>query len=254
MGWRLKSALVIHTISAYNALTKHNWSLHPGNQEDIKMDTRSIYTGTQGAVRDTNKVLRNTYMLLSLTLGFSAVVAGVATVMNMPPLHWAVFLIGVYGLMFLTEKNRDNGMGLVFTFALTGLLGYSLGPIINMYMNNGGGEIVMTALGGTALTFFGLSAYALTTKRDLSFLGGMLFVGFWVLLVAMVANIFLQMSALSLALSAMFMLFSSGAILLTTQQIVRGGETNYISATVTLYVSIYNIFLSLLSLLGGNRN
>ena len=89
------------------------------------MDTRSIYTGTQGAVRDTNKVLRNTYMLLSLTLGFSAVVAGVATVMNMPPLHWAVFLIGVYGLMFLTEKNRDNGMGLVFTFALTGLLGYN---------------------------------------------------------------------------------------------------------------------------------
>ena len=134
------------------------------------MDTRSIYTGTQSAARDTNKVLRNTYMLLSLTLGFSAVVAGVATVMNMPPLHWAIFLIGVYGLMFLTEKNRDNGMGLVFTFALTGLLGYSLGPIINMYMNNG------------------------------------------------------------------------------------GGETNYISATVTLYVSIYNIFLSLLSLLGGNRN
>ncbi|MEH8139956.1 Bax inhibitor-1/YccA family protein [Aeromonas veronii] len=218
------------------------------------MDTRSIYTGTQSAVRDTNKVLRNTYMLLSLTLGFSAVVAGVATVMNMPPLHWAAFLIGVYGLMFLTEKNRNNGMGLVFTFALTGLLGYSLGPIINMYMNNGGGEIVMTALGGTALTFFGLSAYALTTKRDLSFIGGMLFVGFWVLLVAMIANIFLQMSALSLALSAMFMLFSSGAILLTTQQIVRGGETNYISATVTLYVSIYNIFLSLLSLLGGNRN
>ncbi|MGL5976389.1 MAG: Bax inhibitor-1 family protein, partial [Aeromonas sobria] len=166
------------------------------------MDTRSIFTGTQSAVRDTNKVLRNTYMLLSLTLGFSAVVAGVATVMNMPPLHWAVFLIGVYGLMFLTQKNQNNGMGLVFTFALTGLMGYSLGPIINMYMNNGGGEIVMTALGGTALTFFGLSAYALTTKRDLSFIGGMLFVGFWVLLVAMVANIFLQMSALSLALSA----------------------------------------------------
>ncbi len=138
------------------------------------MDTRSIYTGTQSAARDTNKVLRNTYMLLSLTLGFSAVVAGIATVMNMPPLHWAIFLIGVYGLMFLTEKNRNNSMGLVFTFALTGLLGYSLGPIINMYMNNGGGEIVMTALGGTALTFFGLSAYALTTKRDLSFIGGML--------------------------------------------------------------------------------
>lgn len=218
------------------------------------METRSIYSGVQTGVRDTNKVLRNTYLLLSLTLGFSAVVAGVSAMLALPSPHWIVLLVGVYGLMFLTEKNRNNSMGLVFTFLFTGFLGYTLGPIINMFLRNGGGDIVLTAIGGTALTFFALSAYALTTKRDLSFIGGMLFVGFWVLLVAMIANIFLQMPALHLALSAMFMLFSSGAILLTTQQIIRGGETNYISATISLYISIYNIFVSLLTLLGGNRD
>ncbi|MGL5286831.1 modulator of FtsH protease [Aeromonas sp. RU39B] len=218
------------------------------------METRSIYSGVQTGVRDTNKVLRNTYLLLSLTLGFSAIVAGVSAMLALPAPHWIVLLVGVYGLMFLTEKNRNNSMGLVFTFLFTGFLGYTLGPIINLFLRNGGGDIVLTAIGGTALTFFALSAYALTTKRDLSFIGGMLFVGFWVLLVAMIANIFLQMPALHLALSAMFMLFSSGAILLTTQQIIRGGETNYISATISLYISIYNIFVSLLTLLGGNRN
>ncbi|MEW7866509.1 Bax inhibitor-1/YccA family protein [Aeromonas diversa] len=218
------------------------------------METRSVFTGVQSTARDTNKVLRNTYLLLSMTLGFSALVAGTTAMLALPAPHWAVFLIGAYGLMFLTEKNRNNSMGLVFTFLFTGFMGYTLGPIINLFMSNGGGDIVLTAIGGTALTFFALSAYALTTKRDLSFIGGMLFVGFWVLLVATIANIFLQMSALHMALSAMFMLFSSGAILLTTQQIVRGGETNYISATITLYISIYNIFVSLLSLLGGNRN
>ncbi|MGL5949460.1 MAG: Bax inhibitor-1/YccA family protein [Aeromonas sp.] len=218
------------------------------------MDSRSLYSQTTELTAASNKVLRNTYWLLSLTLGFSALVAATASVLALPRLHWLLFLGGVYGLMFVTEKNRNNGKGLVAIFGLTGLLGYSLGPIINVYLLQDGGQIVMTALGGTALSFLGLSAYALTTKRDLSFLNGMLFVGVWVLLVAMVANIFLQLSVLSLALSAMFMLFSSGAILLTTQRIVRGGETNYISATVSLYLSIYNIFLSLLSLLGGNRD
>ena len=218
------------------------------------MDTRSILTGTQSAARDTNKVLRNTYMLLSLTLGFSAVVAGVATVMNMPPLHWAVFLIGVYGLMFLTEKNRDNGMGLVFTFALTGLMGYSLGPIINMYMNNGGGEIVMTALGGTALTFFGLSAYALTTKRDFSFMGKFLMIGMLVAVALGLGAIFFEVPALSLAVSGMVVLLSCGLILFETSRIVNGGETNYVLATVGLFVSAFNLFTSLLSLMGIGSN
>ncbi|MCE2573182.1 Bax inhibitor-1/YccA family protein [Motilimonas eburnea] len=201
-------------------------------------------------VSETNKVLRNTYFLLGMTLAFSAIVTALSVAFMAPPVHWAVFLIGAYGLMFLTEKNRNSSLGLVFVFLFTGFMGYTLAPMIGMFLAAGAGETVMTALGGTALAFFATSAYALTTKRDLSFLNGMIVTGFVVLIVAMIANIFLQMPALSLALSCMFILFSSAVIMLTTQNIVRGGETNYISATVTLYVSIYNIFVSLLSILG----
>jgi len=207
-------------------------------------------SSTQQGVIQTNKVLRNTYFLLSLTLLWSAVVAGVSMAMNLPYPNFIIVLVGFYGLLFMIEKNRNNSLGLVFTFALTGFMGYTLGPILNMYIGAGMGDVVMTALGGTALAFMAASAYALTTKRDLSFLNGMMLAGFVVLIVGMIANFFLQMPVLSLALSGMFILFSTGAILLTTQSIVRGGETNYISATVTLYVSIYNIFISLLSILG----
>ncbi|PWI34186.1 FtsH protease modulator YccA [Vibrio albus] len=207
-------------------------------------------TTTQQGVMQTNKVLRNTYFLLSMTLLWSAVVAGFSMAMNLPRPGLIIMLVGFYGLLFLVEKNRNNSMGLVFTFLFTGFLGYTIGPILSMYIGAGMGDVVMTALGGTALAFLGASTYALTTKRDLSFLNGIMMAGFVVILVAMVANIFLQMPALYLAMSGMFILFSTGAILLTTQQIVRGGETNYISATITLYVSIYNLFISLLSILG----
>ncbi|MFC3024656.1 Bax inhibitor-1/YccA family protein [Vibrio zhugei] len=212
----------------------------------------SMYSrsNTQTGVLQTNKVLKNTYALLSMTLLWSAVVAGVSMAMNLPRPNIIIMLVGFYGLLFLTEKNRNNGMGLVFTFLFTGFLGYTLGPILNMYVGAGMGDVIVTALGGTALAFLGSSAYALTTKRDLSFLGGLLMAGFVVLLIGMVANIFLQMPMLHLAMSGMFVLFSTGVIMLTTQQIVRGGETNYISATVSLYVSIYNLFISLLSILG----
>ncbi|MBV7297143.1 Bax inhibitor-1/YccA family protein [Enterovibrio paralichthyis] len=205
---------------------------------------------SQESLLATNKVLRNTYFLLSMTLLWSAAVAGVSMAMNLPYPGIIITLVGFYGLLFLTEKNRNNSMGLVFTFLFTGFLGYTLGPILNMYIGAGLGWAIAPALGGTALTFMACSAYALTTKRDLSFLGGMLMAGFVVLLVGMVANIFLQMPMISMALSGLFVLFSTGAILLTTQSIVRGGETNYISATITLYVSIYNLFLSLLQLIG----
>ncbi len=217
------------------------------------MQNNSALKINEATISVQNKVLRNTYWLLAMTLAFSAAVAGISMALALPPMHWLVFIIGAYGLMFLIEKNRYSGTGVALTFVFTGLMGYSLGPILNMFLATGGSQIIMTALGGTALSFFTLSAYAMTTKRDLSFLNGMLFVGFWVLLVAMIANAFLQMPALHMALSVMFILFSSGAILLQTQSIVRGGETSYISATLTLYVSIYNIFLSLLNLLGANR-
>ena len=205
---------------------------------------------TQQSALATNKVLRNTYFLLSLTLLWSAIVASVSMAMNLPYPGMIITLVGFYGLLFLTEKNRDSSLGLVFAFLFTGFVGYTLGPILNMYIGAGMGWAIAPALGGTALTFFACSAYALTTKRDLSFLNGMLMAGFVVILVGMIANIFLQMPMISVALSGLFVLFSTAVILLTTQSIIRGGETNYISATITLYVSIYNLFLSLLQLLG----
>lgn len=220
------------------------------------MDSRMAYQSTQASALQTNKVLRNTYSLLAMTLAFAALVAGGAMALNLPHPGLIITLVGFYGLLFWVHKAANSSTGLIAVFAFTGFLGYSLGPILNMVIGAGGGEIVMTALGGTALTFFGVSAYALTTKRDLSFLNGMMMAGFWVLIVGMIANIFLQLPALSLAMSALFILFSSGAILLQTQAIVKGGETNYILATVTLFVSIYNIFISLIQLLmafaGGN--
>jgi len=207
------------------------------------------YQNTEASVLQTNRVLRNTYSLLAMTLAFAAVVAGAAMALNLPHPGLIITLVGFYGLLFWVHKSANSSTGLIAVFAFTGFLGYSLGPILNMVIGAGGGEIVMMALGGTALTFFGVSAYALTTKRDMSMLGGMMMAGFWVLIVAMIANIFLQLPALSLAISAMFILFSSGAILMQTQAIVRGGETNYILATVTLFVSIYNILISLINIL-----
>lgn len=216
-------------------------------------NSQTISTSSESALA-TNKVLRNTYTLLSMTLAFAAVVAGVTASFNLPMPNIIVFLIGAYGLMFLTEKNKNNSMGLLFVFMFTGFMGYSIGPIINLYLGAGYGDIVALALGGTALTFLALSAYVLTTKKDMSFLSGMMMAGFVVLLVSMVANFFMNIPALGLAINAMFILFSSGAILMQTSAIIHGGERSYISATVTLFVSLYNIFLSLLSILGASRD
>lgn len=203
----------------------------------------------------TNKVLRNTYMLLAMTLVVASISAGVSAMLGLPRPGLIITLVGFYGLMFLTEKNRDSSIGLLCIFAFTAFTGYTIGPIINHYLSSANGtETVMLALAGTALTFLSLSAYVLTTKKDMSFLGGMMMAGFVVILVGFVANIFFHLPALSLALSALFILFSSGAILMQTSAIIHGGERNYISATVTLYVSIFNIFLSLLSLLGLSRD
>lgn len=205
---------------------------------------------TQESAVVVNKVLRNTYLLLAMTLGFSALTAGFAMASNAAPVNIWMMLIGFYGLLFLTHKLANSAWGLLSVFALTGFMGYTLGPILNMYMaTSNGSEIVMTALGGTAAIFVGLSGYALVSRKDFSFLGGFMMAGFIVLLVAMVVNIFMQMPALQLAMSAGFMLFSSAAILMQTGAIVNGGERNYILATVTLYVSLYNIFISLLNLL-----
>ena len=206
----------------------------------------------QASILATNKLLKNTYMLLAMTLLFSAMTAGVAMVLNLPHPGLIVTMIGYFGLLFLTTKFSNSSMGLVFVFALTGFMGLTLGPIINMYLHafSNGHELVMTALGGTGVIFLGLSGYALTTRKDFSFLGGFLMVGILVAFLAGLGAIFFSMPALSLAVSAMFILLMSGMILFQTSAIIHGGETNYILATVSLYVSIYNLFLSLLQLLG----
>ncbi|EKE79853.1 Bax inhibitor-1/YccA family protein [Idiomarina xiamenensis] len=208
-----------------------------------------IYASQSGSVLQVNKVLRNTYTLLAMTLAFSAIVATVAAAVNAPPVHWAFMLIGFYGLLFLVHKTANSSAGIISVFALTGFMGYTLGPILGMLVGAGAGELVAMALGGTALIFFALSGYVLTTKKDMSFMGGMLTAGMVVLLVAVVANLFLQVPALGLAISALFMLFSSALIMYQTSEIIHGGERNYILATVTLFVSLYNIFISLLNLL-----
>ncbi|GAA5187732.1 Bax inhibitor-1/YccA family protein [Ferrimonas gelatinilytica] len=214
------------------------------------MQTRRIETVQTGSGVAVNKVLRNTYLLLAMTLTFAAVVAGIAMAMNLPRPHWALVLVGFYGLLFLVAKNANSAAGVPLVFALTGFMGYTIGPILNMFLGAGMGDVVLMAFAGTALVFFGLSAYVLMTGKDMSFMGGMMQAGFWVIVAMFIANIFLAVPALQMALSALFILFSSGAILMQTSAIIHGGERNYINATVTLFVSLYNIFISLLSLLG----
>jgi len=217
----------------------------------MSMIDKTVVASEQ-SVLATNKVLRNTYTLLSMTLLFSALCAGIAVMTNMPPLGMIVTLVGYFGLLFLTTRFRNSGLGLLFVFALTGFMGLTLGPIVNMYLSlPNGDQIIMTAMGGTGVIFLGLSGYALTTRKDFSFIGGFLMVGILVAFLAGIASLFLSVPGLSLAVSAMFVLLMSGLILYQTSQIIHGGETNYIMATVTLYVSIYNLFVSLLQLLGA---
>lgn len=212
-------------------------------------------TRSEASVLSTNKVIRNTYLLLSLTLAFSAVTAGASLALGLPHPGMLITLVGYFGLLFLTTKFRNSGLGILFVFALTGFMGYTLGPIISYYLAlPNGTQVVMQAMGGTAAIFLGLSAYALTTRKDFSFMGGFLFVGILVAFLAGLGAVFFEMPGLSLAVSAMFVLLMSGLILFETSNIIHGGETNYIMATVTLYVSIYNLFTSLLHLLGFASN
>ena len=214
------------------------------------MEQNSVYQSVSAdSSIEINKVLRNTYSLLAMTLLFSAVVAGATMALNLPYPGIFVALIGIYGLMFLVHKTANSSAGVVSIFAFTGFLGYTIGPMLNMVIGAGGGDLVVLAMGGTAAIFFALSAYVLTTKKDMSFMGGMMFALVIVAVVAMVANLFLSIPALSLAVSALFILLASGMILMQTSAIIHGGERNYILATITLFVAIYNLFTSLLHIL-----
>ncbi len=199
-----------------------------------------------------NKVLRNTYLLLSATLAFSALTAGAAMAFSLPHPGLMLTLLAYFGLLYGVHKTANSAMGLVFVFALTGFLGYTLGPIIGFYLQAipNGHSVVMNAFGITALTFVGLSAYVIKTGRSFTFMGGFLAVGILTAFLLGLGAIFFNMPALSLAVSGMFVLLMAGLILYQTGEIVHGGETNYILATVTLFVSIFNLFTSLLHLLG----
>lgn len=220
----------------------------------VQQQPANVFGGTSQSIAQTiagNKVIRNTYLLLSLTLAFSAVTAGISLTLNLPHPGLIVTLVGYFGLLFLTSKYRDSAAGIGWVFALTGFMGYTLGPILNQYLAlANGGQLVMTALGTTAAMFVGLSGYALATRKDFSFMGAFLLVGILVAFVAGLGAIFFAMPALSLAVSAMFVLLMSGLILYETSNIIHGGETNYVMATVSLYVSMFNLFTSLLHLLG----
>jgi len=213
------------------------------------------YTASTKSALSTNKVLRNTYSLLSVTLIFSAFMAMVSTMMNVGYGASLACSFGALALIwFVLPRTANSGAGIAVVFAFTGLLGFGLGPILNHYLSMAnGGELIATSMGGTAIIFLALSGYALSTQRDFSFLGGFLFAGLIVVLLAALAGIFLQMPGLYLAINAAVILLFSGFILFDTSRIINGGETNYIMATTGIFLSIYNIFTSLLHLLGFAR-
>jgi modulator of FtsH protease len=217
------------------------------NLGNSSIRTQSAVVMDSGAQR----VLRNTYMLLAMVLGFSAVAAGISTALHLPHPGIVLTMVAYFGLLFLITKYRDRGLAVGLLFALTGFMGYTLGPILNIYLSMAHGtQVVMMALVGTAAIFLSLSAYALVTKRNLSFMGGFLTAGILVAFLAGLGAIIFNIPALSLAVSAVFVLLMSGLILFETNNIVRGGETNYVMATLSLFVALFNLFTSLLQLLG----
>ncbi len=214
-------------------------------------------TRTSGVSIEINKVLKNTYLLLSATLIFSAAMAGVSMSMNAGHPGIIIWLVVTFGLLYGVSKTAESAMGIVLTFAFTGWLGFTLGPLLSMYVAMHGSGIIMQALGGTGLIFFALSGYVLTTKKDFSFLRGILFAGLMVVIFSMifyfVGSYFfgLHISGFSLALSAIIILLMSGFILFDTSSIIRGEQTNYVMATVSMYLNLYNIFIHLLHLLSA---
>lgn len=211
----------------------------------------STISRTRESALATNRVLRNTYALLAMTLAFSAGTAGISMALNLPHPGLILTLVGYFGLLFAITKFRDRDFSVLLVFALTGFMGYTLGPILNAYASiPSGGQVITMAFGTTAAAFLGLSAYALKSQRDFSFMGSFLLVGILAGFCAGLGAIFFDMPALSLAVSGLFVLLMGGLILYETSNIIRGGETNYVMATVTLYVAIFNLFTSLLHIFG----
>ena len=231
--------------NAYSPQTDRNPGQYPDNFSGNAASHGELHSA------DVKRVLRNTYALLAMTLLFSAGVAVATLTLQLPAPGLVVTLVGYFGLLFAVHRLQNSGWALPAVFALTGFMGYTLGPLLtNALALPGGAQTVTLALGATGVTFLALSSYVLLTRRDFSFMGGFLFVGMVIALLAGIAAMFFQMPALGLAVSAMVALLSAGLILFETSRIVNGGETNYVMATVGLYVSVFNLFTSLLSLFG----
>jgi len=227
-------------------------------QQPVRRDGTRVAYGApiQESALATNTVLRNTYLLLSMTLLFSAAMAGVSMALRLPNFG-LLTIVGMFGLLFLTSKLRNSKYGILSIFAFTGFMGLTLGPLLSFYIESvpNGGELVLTALGATGLIFLSLSAYVLKTGKDFSFLGGFLMVGLiGVVVVMLLGYFFLDLSAYQMAISSAVVLLMGGFILFDTSRIIHGGETNYIMATMGLYLNIYNMFVHLLMLLGGSRD
>ena len=220
------------------------------------MQGNTVSTQVEAKILATNKLIRNTYMLLAMTLVFSAVTATLSVILRLPPLTYLLSLGGAIVLMwFVLPRTANSTSGIGVVFGITGLLGLGLGPLLSMYLSlPNGPQIVATALGGTGVIFFALSGYALTTRRNFNFMGGFLATGFLVVLAASLVNIFLGIPAFSLAISATVVMLMSGFLLYETSQMVHGGQDNYVLATVGLYMTIFNLFVSLLHLLGFASN
>ena len=223
------------------------------------MTDAQFMTDSRTSAISTNRVLRNTYMLLSMTLLFSASMAAVAMAINAPYIGFIPLLVS-FALIFAISKFKNSGWGIVLVFAFTGILGFALGPVLNHYMaSQAGSQTVVTAAGLTGIIFLSLSGYALMSKKDFSFMGGFLIAGMWVVIGSMllmfVGSFFgWYVSGLQLAISAAVVMLMSGFILFDTSRIINGGETNYIMATVGLYLNIYNLFTALLHLTGALSN
>jgi modulator of FtsH protease len=217
----------------------------------MSTETVNYHAGAELSQQVKTKLIKNTYLLLSMTLVFSGVAAGVSMAFNLPHPGLILTLVGFFGLLFAVTKFQNSGLGIVFVFALTGFMGLTLGPMLNAYLSlPNGSSLVMNAMFATAAIFLSLSAYVLTTKKDFSFIGGFLTVGILVAFLAGLGAYFFEMKSLSLVVSSMFVLLMSGLILYETSNIINGGQTNYVMATVTLFVSIFNLFTSLLHLMG----
>ena len=215
------------------------------------MQMNTAVTRSTEAILQTNKLIKNTYMLLSMTLIFSGLLAFLSIMMNVSHgIAFAASLIGIGLLWFVLPRTQNSAAGVPVIFGITGLLGFGLGPMLSYYLSVNP-SIVMLAMGGTGTIFLGLSGYALTTRKDFSFMGGFIFVGMLVAIGAMLLNLFLGIPALALAVSAAVIMIMSGFILFQTSALIHGGETNYISATAGLFIAILNIFTSLLHILGA---